>query len=236
MKRALVTGGAKRLGRYISIALSEFGYDVAITFNTSTSEVKSLKRIIEANGSKFLAIKANFEFADSSKKVFNSYCKEWKDIDLLINNAGVFSADDFLKITVGQWEKTFAVNLRSVFFITQKFSTIMKNGGLVINISSIGGFEIWKNRILYNTSKSAQITLTKCLAKELAPKIRVNSIAPGTVWMGEEETEADRIYKNKIPINRYGIPDEIIETIKFIINNKYLTGVIIPVDGGKLLT
>lgn len=235
MKRALVTGGAKRLGRYISIALSELGYDVAITFNSSTSEVKSLKKIIEANSSKFLAIKANFEFVNSFKKVFNRYCKEWKDIDLLINNAGVFSTDDFHKITVNQWEKTFAVNLRAVFFNTQVFSKIMNENGLVINISSIGGFEIWKDRILYNTSKSAQITLTKCLAKELAPKIRVNSIAPGTVWMGEEETEADRIYKNKIPIKRYGAPDEIIETIKFIINNKYLTGITIPVEGGKLL-
>ncbi|MCX8010718.1 MAG: SDR family oxidoreductase [Ignavibacteria bacterium] len=165
----------------------------------------------------------------------NSYKSSWKDIDLIINNAGVFPLSRFKEISESDWDKTFSINLKSVFFLCQKFSDIFNDGGNIINISSIGGLEIWKNRLLYNVSKSALITLTKSLARELAPRIRVNSIAPGILQL-EEKDQNNLISVEKIPLQKYGTQSNIIETIKFIINNDYLTGAIIPVDGGKILT
>lgn len=236
MKKALVTGGAKRLGKYISLFLSKSGYDVAITFNTSTSNVASMKRQIEADGVAFTSYKTNLESYKEIEKLFKNYKHDWKEIDLLVNNAGVFPKSVVKSVTEQEWDNAFAVNLKSVFFLTQKFSSIMNNGGNVINISSIGGFEIWDQRILYNTSKAAQIALTRSLARNLAPKIRVNSIAPGTIEMEDENNLTEILSKSKIPLKRHGTPEDIFETIKFIINNKFLTGVTIPVEGGKLLT
>jgi NAD(P)-dependent dehydrogenase (short-subunit alcohol dehydrogenase family) len=236
MKKALVTGGAKRLGKYMSLFLSRNSYDVAITFNTSASNVVSLKQQIEANGVAFTAYKTNLESYNDIERLFKNYRKTWGEIDLLINNAGVFPKSDIKSITEKDWDNAFAVNLKSVFFLTQKFSSIMNKGGNVINISSLGGFETWDKRILYNTSKAAQIALTRSLARDLAPNIRVNSIAPGTIEMENEVNFMEILAKSKIPLQRHGTPEDIFETIKFILNNRYLTGVTIPVEGGKLLT
>ncbi len=236
MKKALVTGGAKRLGKHISLFLSTIGYDVAITFHTSGSNVASIKKKIESNGSEFSAYKINLESFNEIEKLFIEYEREWKNIDLLVNNAGVFPKSKLNSITEKLWDKTFSVNLKSVFFLSQKFSSIMKDGGNIINISSLGGIEVWEDRVLYNTSKAAQIALTRSLARDLAPKIRVNSIAPGTIEMEDENNLADILTIKKIPLQKYGKPENIFESIKFILNNNYLTGVTIPVEGGKLLT
>ncbi|MBM4175048.1 MAG: SDR family oxidoreductase [Ignavibacteria bacterium] len=236
MKKALVTGGAKRLGKYLSLFLSTIGYDVAITYHSSASSVAFIKKQVEANGMSFKSYKTNLNSYLEIEKLFINYKKDWEKIDLLINNAGVFPEAGFKSIKEELWDNTFAVNLKSVFFLSQKFSSIMNNDGTIVNISSIGGFEVWKDRILYNTSKAAQIALTRSLARELAPKIRVNSVAPGTIEMEDEKNLKAILGKNKIPLKRYGSPQEICETINFIIKNKYLTGVTIPVEGGKLLT
>jgi NAD(P)-dependent dehydrogenase (short-subunit alcohol dehydrogenase family) len=220
----------------MSLFLSRNSYDVAITFNTSASNVASLKQQIEASGVAFTAYKTNLESYNDIEKLFKNYRKTWGEIDLLINNAGVFPKSDIKSITEKDWDNAFAVNLKSVFFLTQKFSSIMNKGGNVINISSLGGFETWDKRILYNTSKAAQIALTRSLARDLAPNIRVNSIAPGTIEMENEVNSMEILAKSKIPLQRHGTPEDIFETIKFILNNRYLTGVTIPVEGGKLLT
>jgi NAD(P)-dependent dehydrogenase (short-subunit alcohol dehydrogenase family) len=157
---------------------------------------------------------------------------------LLVNNAGVINKVELEDITEELFDKTIGVNLKAPLFVTQQSLKLLRKSGnpLVINIASLGGLQNWTGYIPYSLSKTAQIKLTYLLARKLAPKIRVNAIAPGTIIVdGEEMGTPQKINMKKIPLRKYGSPKEIIEAIRFIINCEYLTGVVIPIDGGRIL-
>lgn len=234
MKKALITGGAKRLGKEIALWLAQYNYDICITYNTSNTNIEIFSKKIKKINRKFFAIEADFSKKGSIEYVFQEYKKFGDSIDLLINNAAVFPETPIKEITEAEWERTFDINLKSVFFLSQKFYEIMNRDGLIINITSIGAFEIWKNRLLYNLTKSSVELLTKILAKEYAPKIRVNSIAPGAIKIGKNDKTIEQyISADKIPLKRYGTNKEIISAVKFLIENKYITGTSLIIDGGK---
>lgn len=174
----------------------------------------------------------------SLKKTIDKIGKDFGKIDVLVNNAGIIKKIDFENISSDLFDNTLSINLRAPLFTTQYALKFLKKSTnpLVINIASLGGLLNWTGYFPYSISKTGMIKLTYLLAKKLAPKIRVNAIAPGTIIIeGEEKGTPDKISVDKIPLRKYGKPEDIIEAIKFILRCDYLTGHVIPIDGGRLL-
>lgn len=239
VKNAIVTGGVRRLGRHISYYLADRGYNLALIYNSSSKEeLKKTSEVLKEKNAKFKFYKCDLSNPANIKKTINLIGKDFKKIDLLINNAGIINKTDLDKISPELLDKTISVNLKAPFFTSQYTVKYLKqsNNPLIINIASLGGLQNWSGYIPYSISKTGVVKLTYLLAKKLAPKIRVNAIAPGTIIIEREEKGIlQKIDLKKIPLKKYGSAKDIIEAIKFIINCGYLTGVIIPVDGGRLL-
>ncbi len=238
-KIALVTGGARRLGRKISLFLAEEGYDLAIIYNTTTKEdLRKTTNLFDSFNIKYKLYKCDLKNLSQVKKTIAKIGMDFKRIDLLINNSGVIKKIEYEKITPKLFDDTIAVNLTAPLFVTQyaeKYLRKSKNP-LIINMASLGGLQNWTGLMPYSISKTAMIKLTYLLAKKLAPAIRVNAIAPGTIIIeGEEEGTPSKIDVNKIPLKKYGNSQDIIEAVKFIIKCDYLTGHVIPIEGGRLL-
>lgn len=238
-KVALITGGVRRLGKKISLSLAGMGYDLAIIYNSSSaSELNKTKTELKSYGIKFKFYKCDLKNIPKLKNAINKIGSDFKKIDLLVNNSGVIKKVEFKDITPKLFDDTIAVNLKAPLFVTQfalKYLNKAKEP-LVINIASLGGLQNWSGFIPYSTSKTGLIKLTYLLARKLAPKIRVNAIAPGTIIIhGEEKGTPSKIDVSMIPLKKYGTPEDIISAVKFIIDCKYLTGHVIPIDGGRLL-
>lgn len=172
------------------------------------------------------------------KRTIDKIGTDFGKIDILINNAGIIRKIDFTKITEQIFYNFIDTNLKAALFTSQFSLKYLKkaNEPSIINIASLGGLQNWTNYIPYGISKAGVIKLTYLLAKTLAPKIRVNAVAPGTIIIkGEEAGTPEKTPVKRIPLRKYGNPDDIIEAVKFLINSPYITGQVIPVDGGRLL-
>ncbi|MBM4167021.1 MAG: SDR family oxidoreductase [Ignavibacteria bacterium] len=232
---ALVTGGARRLGKYISLALAENGFDVVVNFKTSRRDALKTKKEIETLGKQCLLVQADVSNSRDVARMFTSIKKTFGRIDVVVNNAGIFEPSNLFSTTEQRWEKTLATNLKSVFLVSKAAAEIFQrqNSGTILNISSVGGIKAWKGFLAYSVAKAGVIQLTKILARELAPYVRVNAIAPGTIAMSED----DNSYfdnANVIPMNRYGVPSDITSLVVYLATtSQYITGQTFAVDGGK---
>ena len=238
-KVALVTGGAHRLGRKIALFLAKEGYDLAVIYNSATKqELHKTDKLFKSFDIKYSLYKCNLRDLAEVKETIDIIGKEFKKIDLLVNNSGIINKIEFEDINPELFDATIDVNLRAPLFVTQYCIKYLKKSKdpVVIIMASLGGLQNWIGLMPYSISKTAVIKLTYLLAKKLAPQIRVNAIAPGTIIIkGEEEGTPSKIAPEKIPLKKYGKPEDIIEAVKFIINCNYLTGHTIPIDGGRLL-
>lgn len=238
-KVALITGGVRRLGRQISLYLASKGYDLAIIYNSSSpAEIKRTSALLNAFGIKYKLYKCDLKNIKLLKNTINTIGKDFKKIDVLVNNSGVIKKIDLFDITEQLFDDTIAVNLKAPLFVSQ-FAVKYLNRSkapVIINIASLGGMQNWSGFIPYSLSKTGAVKLTYLLARRLAPKIRVNAIAPGTIIIpGEEHRTPKKINVSKIPMKKYGSSADIINAVEFIIECSYLTGHVIPVDGGRLL-
>jgi NAD(P)-dependent dehydrogenase (short-subunit alcohol dehydrogenase family) len=238
-KTAIVTGGVRRLGRYISYYLADKGYNLAITYNSSSQhELDKTEKYLNQKNIRYKFYKCDIKDLDALKKTIDTIGNEFEKIDLLINNSGIIRKVNFEELTPEIFDEVMDVNLRSVLFTSQfALSYLQKSEEpSIIVIASLGGLQNWTNYFPYSLSKTAVIKLTKLLAKSLAPKIRVNAVAPGTIIIeGEEDGTPGKSPIEKIPLKKYGSPEDITSAIDFLINAKYVTGQIIPVDGGRTL-
>ena len=222
MKKALITGGATGIGKATAILLQQNGYDVYITYNKTEPdyEVK--------------AIKCNLENIDEIENAIN----EIGNIDLLVNNAGVSLIKMINDITADDYEKMTAVNERAVYFAS-KFAAlkmIREQSGAIINISSMWGQVGASCETLYSMTKAGVIGLTKALAKELAPSnITVNCIAPGIIDTRMNNMFDAEELKEEVPLGRLGTPEEIAKAVLFFVENPYITGQILGVNGGIVI-
>ncbi|MCX7877734.1 MAG: SDR family oxidoreductase [Ignavibacteria bacterium] len=234
---AVITGGARRLGRQITYFLARSNYSVAVIYNSSDKkEVTLTQKYLNSLGTEYEFYRCDLRNLVKTKELVRKIGKRFRKIDILINNAGVINKTDFLKITPELFENTISVNLKAPLFMSQFcYKYLLKSDEpQIINIASIGGLMNWSGFIPYSISKAGLIKLTYLLARRLAPHIRVNAIAPGTIVIrGEERLSPSKIKPEKIPLNRYGEAEDIIEALKFIIDCKYLTGQVISVDGGR---
>ncbi|MEJ5305381.1 MAG: SDR family oxidoreductase [Ignavibacteria bacterium] len=233
MKVALITGGTGKLGSEIALHLAKKNFEVAITYHQSLDRLEKLKEKFLVERLKLTFYKCDFSTAENINELFLSFNKNFSKLDVLINCAGIFDKNFFTETTPKDFDFFININLKSIYFLIQKFSELMSENSVIINFSSVGGMIPWKDRSLYHISKAGVIALTRSLAIELAPRIRVVSIAPGFIEMEEEISEKMPI--SKIPLKRYGGIKNIISTVDFLIQNDYITGVTVPVDGGRSL-
>ncbi|MCC6865386.1 MAG: SDR family oxidoreductase [Ignavibacteria bacterium] len=238
-KSALITGGVRRLGRQIALYLASKGYDLALIYNSSSAaEVKRTKELLNAFDIRYKLYKCDLKNVSSIKKTITKIGSEFKKIDVLVNNSGVIKKVEFAKITEKLFNDTISVNLTAPLFVTQSAVKYLNKSQspVIINMTSLGGMQNWTGYFPYSTSKTGLIKLTYLLAKKLAPKIRVNAISPGTIIIeGEEKGTPSKTDVNKIPLKKYGSPSDIISAVEFILECSYLTGHVIPVEGGRLL-
>ncbi len=235
MKKILITGGAKRLGAALVEKFHEKGHQVCFFYNTSVLSASELEK--KLLGTK--AIHCNLRETNSIEEAYNQAENFFGLPDVLINNSGIFPpAKKVEDISEEDWDTAFDVNLKGHFFISKAYYTSLKlnnKRGRIINIASLGGVEIWDNKIQYNVSKSGLVTLTKAMARNMAPSVSVNCISPGSLDLSQASTYEDSPYisAERIPMLRHGNAQDIFEIVDFFANcTDYITGQNIIVDGG----
>jgi NAD(P)-dependent dehydrogenase (short-subunit alcohol dehydrogenase family) len=241
-KVALVTGGARRLGKDISIKLAGLGYDIVLNYNESSKsvleETLSLLKSLNVNTT---AVKCDVSNVPEIRKMFKTVYQKYKRLDVLVNNAAIFRHTEFLETSEKDFDRFINTNLKSVFFCSQEAAKIMTGNsempGRIINIASLGGIENWTGYIPYSLSKTGVIKFTELAAKKLAPEILVNAIAPGTVLIDNDENDnVNQGDTKKYPMKRFAKAEDLTSLLKYLTEeNNYITGQTFIVDGGKSL-
>lgn len=229
-KVILVTGAAKRIGRSIALRLAAEGARVAIHYNGSTKEAHATAR--ECNNAP--VFRANLESVSEIRAMFDAVGKHFGRLDGLVNNAARFTTIDPLTIEEADWDFIHSVNLKSVFFCCQAAAKLMlpAEGGHIVNISSLGALRPWSDNAHYCSSKAGVVMLTRALAKAWAPKIAVNSVAPGVIPFDQRDERIDRFIA-ATPARRAGTGDEVAEAVLFFLQSTtFITGQLVAVDGG----
>ena len=238
MKTVIVTGGSRGIGAAIVKELAKENYNVVLNYNHSEDAAKQIQKELEEQNIKIEIFKADVSKREEVRKLVNFTLDRYNNIDVLINNAGIDQIKPFMDITDDDWNNIMQVNLNSVFYCSQEVleNMIHNKNGCIINISSIWGKIGASCEVHYSASKAAIDGLTKSLAKEMGPSnIRVNSIAPGII---ETEMNKDLSVEeleeiiNQIPLGKIAKPEEIAKSIKWLIEDNYVTGQVISVDGG----
>lgn len=233
---ALVTGAAKRLGRAVALRLAAEGADVVVHYRSSEREARDTVLEIEKLGRRSLAISADLAQVAEIKKLFEHVAEHFGCLDILINSAANFLEASFAQTTEADWNRSLDSNLKASFFCAQAAAPLLKlSQGVIINFADIGGLLGWPNFIPHSISKAGVIMLTRALAKELAPEVRVNAIAPGTITMPGDPPEWQQDFIKRAPLKRTGTPADIADAVAFLVNAKFVTGQVLVVDGGRVL-
>jgi len=226
----LVTGAAKRIGRGIALRLARESARVAIHYSSSEAEA----RATAAECGNAPLFRANLEKLGEIERLFSDVQQHFGKLDGLVNNAARFTRKDPLEITESDWDFVHSVNLKATFFCCQQAARRMLagEGGKIVNISSLGGLRAWPENAHYCASKAGVIHLTRALAQAWAPKITVNSVAPGVIPFGEPDERVKRLIA-KTPAGRAGTADEIADAVVFFLTaSDFITGQVLAVDGG----
>jgi pteridine reductase len=213
-KTALVTGAARRVGRAIADELSRAGARVITHAHTSHADIK-----------------ADLRDAQAAQFVIEETVKLTGRLDVLVNSAAGYARTPLAQMSDDDWRQMMALNLDAPMRLMR--AAVPAGVACIVNIVDVGAFQPWPNYLAYSTSKAALLHLSRCLALELAPKVRVSCIAPGTVAFPDDWDEARRANQlKKTPLQREGNPQDVARAVRFLAENDYLTGVCLPVDGG----
>ena len=224
-KVALVTGSAKRLGRAIALHLATEGADVIVHYHQSRDEAEEVVAEIKKLDRRAMSLRANLARKSDIDGLFAAAAKEFGGLDILVNNASNFLHTEFAATTEESWDASLDVNLKAPFFCSQAAAPLLKkNRGLIINLADVAGLLGWTGYIPHCVSKAGIIMLTRALAKELAPDVRVNAIAPGTITMPGDAPELEGDYIKRAPLRRSGTPADITTAISFLVNSPFVTG------------
>ena len=229
-KVALITGSAKRIGREIALELARRGARIAVHYRSSKAEA------LEVAGTNGAVFQADLTNDSAIEKMFGGVEDKFGGLDILVNSASVFSAATADEATPEHWDLQMDTNARAPFFLAQRSARLMRarGAGKIINIADVAGELIWPAYFPYSVSKAALIAVNRGLAKAYAPEIQVNAIAPGPVLFPEYYTEEQK--KSAVErtlLKREGSPRDVVNAVVFLIENDYITGEIIHVDGGR---
>jgi 3-oxoacyl-[acyl-carrier protein] reductase/pteridine reductase len=230
---ALVTGGARRIGRAIALQLAAAGANVAITYRESQPEAEQTVRELASIGVDAFAVRTGLTDAESIRQSVAAVIEEFGQLDILVNNAGIFEAAALEEITPEQWDRMFATNTRAPFLMAQAaYPHLRATSGRIINIGSLGGSHPWATHAHYCTSKAALHMLSQTMAKAWAPEISVNCVAPGMIVQGEIDPVYAR-FAEKTPMRRNGTPEDVAAAVLFFATGPhFITGQLLAVDGG----
>lgn len=232
-KRALVTGGAKRIGRGLALALAEAGAQVAITYRGSEFEAEQTVTDLMATGVDAFALACNVRDEGSVNSVVAEAVERMQGLDILVNNAGAFETVALEEISVAEWDAMFETNTRGPFLVAKAAHAVLKaRRGRIVNIGSLGGIHPWATHAHYCTSKAALHMLSHTMAKAWAPEISVNCVAPGMIVHGEVNAAYEH-FAQKTPMQRNGRVEDVAAAVLFFATAPhFITGQLLAVDGG----
>jgi pteridine reductase len=229
---ALITGAAHRLGKVFALTLARHGFDIVLHYHQSSNAALEAQAEIESVGSRVILSQA--DLTDPGQ--IQSLASKLGSLSVLVNSAAFMPGGNVEALTLENWDTALDLNLRAPFLLAQECAKKMPEGGLIVNITDVGAQKAWSRYPSYTVSKAALESLTKILARALAPKIRVNAIAPGFVLQSDivHDEEWQRLI-NRIPLKRPARPEELGSALEFLLKNEYITGQTIVVDGGYSL-
>ena len=238
-KVAVVTGGAIRVGRAITLALAEAGCHVFIIYGRSAESAEETRALVEELGVKARIFPANLADAQATETVMPT-AREWfGQVDVLVNSAAIFRDGALDDTTLDIWDLQFDVNLRAPYLLSQAFARQVPGDGqgAIVNISDARVFRPAADHFAYRLTKSGLLTMTEILAHDLAPRIRVNALALGAILPppGQDESYLEKLAQDRVPLKRPGNANIVAQNVVHLLEQDFLTGVIIKVDGGEFL-
>ncbi len=234
-KTALVTGGARRIGRAIALALANAGAEVAITYHTSKNDAARTVQEIAALGRNALALECDVRSETSANNAIVDVIAGFGRLDLLVNCAAVFRTAPIESLSLDEWDTVFDTNTRGPFLMAREALPHLRSAqGRIINIGSLGGLKAWATHGHYSSSKAALHSLTQAMAKAFAPQVTVNCVAPGFIDLGEESFSAtSKKFAERTPMQRNGTAEDVAQAVLFFATGpRFVTGQILAVDGG----
>ena len=237
---AVVTGAAHRLGKSFALTLARQGFDIVLHYHSAEAEARQTQVEIESLSRRAFLIQADLtrpsEIRSLSDQLENILHPSDHILQVLVNSAAFMPHGNVDSLSLENWDAALDLNLRAPFLLAQECAKQMTTGGLIVNITDVGAQKAWSRYPSYTVSKAALESLTKILARALAPRIRVNAIAPGFVLQSDIVTpeEWERLI-GRVPLKRAASSEEITSALEFILKNEYVTGQTIVVDGGYSL-
>ena len=238
-KIALVTGGAKRVGKTIVQALAARGCHLVVHYHRSQAQAQETVRDLRAAGHRALAVQADITKEDQVEAMIEAATAHFGRIDILVNNAALFYRTPVETLTIEDWQRVMDVNLTGTFLCAHKIGLRMREWGWghIINIADVAGERPWADYIPYSVSKACVLTFTQGLAMELAPQVMVNAVIPGPVLFQEDTPDNVRQREiDKTLVKRAGSPRDVAQVVVFVAESDYSTGASFHVDGGRSLT
>lgn len=242
-KVVLITGGAKRVGAAITRALHQQGANVMLHYHTSQQEAETLQAELNQTRADSVAImQANLLQTADLPKLIQATLQQFGRLDALVNNASSYYATPLGGISEAQWDELTGSNLKAPLFLSQAAAdALFASQGCIVNITDMHIERPKKHYIIYSAAKAGLVNLTKSLAQELAPNVRVNAVAPGPVLWPEDNQEFDETYRqqvvNQTLLKRTGEPEDIAKAVKFLVYDApFITGHVLAVDGGRHLS
>ena len=235
---ALVTGGARRIGRAIVERLAREDYAVAIHCRRSTDEAEALAAAVRAKGGEAAVVQADLAARDAAVRIMAEANRALGPIELLVNNASVFQSDEATTLTADQWDRHFAVNLRTPVFLARDFAAQLPpdRQGCIVNIVDQRVWKLTPQFFSYTLTKAALFTATQTLAQALAPRIRVNAVGPGPTLQGARQEAEDFARQSAaVLLGRGPAPEEIADAVIYLARAQSVTGQMLAVDGGQHL-
>jgi len=231
---ALVTGGARRLGAAFARALARRGYRVIIHHRQSPAEAERLQRELQEAGGAADVVAADLASPGGPAQVVERALAAAGRLDVVVNSAANMRRTPVGSVTAAQFDEIFALNTRAPFLVAQAAAPHLPDGGVIVNIADLAAFETWVGYIPHAMSKAAVVQMTRALAKALAPRIRVNAIAPGVVLLPEgwDDGLGDRLAATT-PLKRNGSPDDVVRALEYLLDAPFVTGEVLVVDGGR---
>ena len=224
------------MGAAISRALARRGFAVAVHYSTSQREADELLAELRTAGHTAQAFAADLQVGEAPAKLVDQVWEHFGRLDLLVNSAAVMERTPLGEVSVDEWDRIFALNLRAPFLLSQAAAKRMGQGALIVNMADIAAFETWRGYIPHSVSKAGVVQLTKALAHALAPRIRVNAIAPGVVMLPEGwPPESAARLAATTPLRRTGSADDVTKALEYLIDAEFVTGEVLVVDGGRLV-
>jgi pteridine reductase len=242
-KVAVVTGGAHRVGKSIALALAQAGAHLVVHYGGSEQAAAQTVQEIEALGVRAIPIQADLRDLNQIDALFSAIETAFGRLDVFVNSAASFLKKPFDETTLDDWQRVMQTNLLAPFLCTQRAARLMRrtdrpDPALIVNIADLSGIFPWRGYALHGLSKAGIIHLTRVSAYELGPDVRVNAIAPGAILPPPNVDPAGEFWQHmgeRLPLRRTGHPDQVAQTVVFLAQNDFITGAVIPVDGGEHL-